>query len=334
MRRGIGRAAGILCVALAVHGCGDDTATREEGRATPGGEEGTRAVTPALYVTDLTFAPFRPSPRGLHYRFRHTTSAEQLARSYGGWRYSADRWEPRLEVRDSLPVPRAGWRVLPTGDLRIVVDDEGELRTLAQRDGGAPGGDGTPAEAGERPVRLDADRTLAEWSSPTGQRERMRLAFLDSAGSRVPGILVERRSARPLDTPPPRGMYGFWLVTDSAGNGLVLLRQAGTPAGRRPAAVDSTVTVHGWVAGEERMWRGAQVERLGPSDTTGAVPVPPEEGWEVRMGDGDLEGRLRPGPLVRTDASGEARVYALEGTLRIQGRPRRVGGIAVESGTP
>lgn len=328
MRQRMRRATLIVAAALALHACGGDSSPREEGRARPGGDEGSRAVTPARYVTDLTFVPFGAEARGLHYRFLHRTSAEQLLRRYGGWRLGSGRWTPSLEVRDSLPVPRAGWRILPTDELRLVVDGEGELQALAHRprDGGSTGGSGT--------IRLDADRTLSEWTSPTGQRERMRLAFRDSSGARLPGVLLERRAARPLDTPPPRGMYGFWLVTDSAGNGLVVLRQAGRPAGRMPAAVDSTVTVHGWVGGEDRVWHGVRVERLGRPDTTGVGLTPPGEGWELRVPGEDTGGRLRPGPLVRTDSSAETRIYALAGTLRIRGRARAVGGIAVETGTP
>lgn len=323
-----GRAALALLAVLAVAGCGNETATREDGRATPGRGETPAAVTPAQYVTDLTYVPFAPGARGLHYRFLHRTSADLLHRRYAGWSLGPGGWSPRLSLRDSLPVPRAGWRLLPTGDLRIVVDGDGELRALADRR--RPG----TTDDGPRPLRLEADRTLSEWSSPTGQRERMRLAFLDSAGRRLPGVLLERRSARPLDAPPARGMYGFWLVSDSAGNGLAVLRQGGTPTGRMPPPVDSTGTAHGWISGEGRSWRGVRIERLAPPDTTGGRITPPAEGWELRVPEANLRGRLRPGPLVRTGSAPGTRIYALSGTLTVRGRTRQVGGIAVESGTP
>lgn len=335
--RGLGTA--IAAAALAAGACGDDPGeTGEAARTLPEDGGGVRSVTPARYVTDVTFVPFSADGRPLHYRFRNRTASERLERDYGGWALEADGWRPLLAVRDSLPVPRAGWRVLPADGLRVLASRGGGLGGLRVRDG-----------SGE--VRLELGRTLARWESPTGQTERFRLATAGTGDDARGGLAVERRSARTLEMPPPRGLYGFLLVADSTGEGLVILRHGGTPPGQRPPEVDTTAVAYGWTDQGERSWSEV---RLAPTDggSDGGAGSPPTA-WEVAVPAGGVRGRLAPGSLRELvdapadpgdDGGGEARagrdrrrpvrLYALTGTLSVHGVERPVRGVGVEAGEP
>lgn len=337
--------------------CGGEPSPDTDGEVLRGPDATRRSVTPARYLTDVTFVPFDTAAAAVHYRFRHFTSAEALERVYRAWRLQGDGWRPFLRVRDTLPVPRAGWRVLPAAGLGVVVGDGGELEILVRRD--SAGGE-----------RLEMGRTLAEWSSPTGQRERLREALLRSGGSRLAGLAVERRRAQGRDVPPSRGLYGFLLLTDSAGDGMVIRRHGGTPPGREPPAVDTTAVAHGWMDGVSRSWPRVRLARDGgrgaPRDAS-----PPAAGWTLEVPGAGIRGRLRPGAgmslpalpapdgeggaragRAATSASGgdpgaavpdsarapglrdAVRVYAVSGTLRVLDRVRPLRGVGVETGRP
>lgn len=324
--------AAIAAAALAAAACGDaPEGTDRAERALPEDGADVRAVTPARYVTDVTFAPFSADGRPQHYRFRNETASERLERDYGGWALEADGWRTLLAVRDSLPVPRAGWRVLPADDLRVLASRAGGLDGL--RVGGDTGG-----------VRLDLGRTLARWESPTGQTERFRLAAAGRGDDVRGGLAVERRSARTLETPPPRGLYGFLLVADSTGQGLVVLRHGGTAPGRRPPDVDTTAVAYGWTEDGQRSWTEVRLEPVdgGSGDGAGSPPT----AWEVAVPAGGIRGRLAPGALreladapaderaAADDGRRRVRLYALSGTLSVHGVERPVRGVGVEAGEP
>lgn len=297
-------------------------------------------VTPARYGTDLTFVAFAPDGPRLHYRFRHVTSSDGLERDYGGWRLGeTGTWTRFLGVRDTLPVPRARWRVLPAPGLRVVAGPDGGLRTLAGS------GDTTG------PARLELGRTLARWESPTGQGERFRRSELVSDGRRVRGLAVERHTALATEASAPRGLDGFLLVADSTGRGMVILRHGGTPPGQTPPAVDTTAVAHGWTADGQRSWREVTLEREDGSDGDDARRrSPPQGGWRVSIPAAGIRGRLTPG-RVETSAGSTARraagddgglppdlrdvrLYGLSGTLTVRGEARSVHGLGVEAGQP
>lgn len=330
----------ITATALAAAACGDGgDGTTERRRAVPEGEAGASNVTPARYVTDVSFVPFAPDGHRLHFRFRHVTSSEELFRDYRGWRLGAGGWSPSLALRDTLPLPRAGWRVLPATGLRVVAGRAGGLEALVRQ-----GAEGTE--------RLELGRTVARWQSPTGQRERFRLATAVSDGDRRRGLAVQRRSALAAEAPPPRGLYGFLLVADSTGEGLVVLRHGGTPPGRRPPEVDTTAVAYGWTGGSDQAWRDVRLEAAGGSasgEEEEGRRSPPPGGWAIEIPAGGISGRLAPGALERVesgaaDAGSPAgggdrtprpvRLYAVSGTLAVYGETRTVRGLGVEAGQP
>jgi hypothetical protein len=336
-----------LAGVLIASACGGESSPGADREVLRGPDPSRRAVTPARFVSDVTFVPFDAPAGGLHVRFRHLTSAETLVRDYGAWRLEDDAWRTILRIRDTLPVPRAGWRVLPGPGLGVVVGEGGELDALIRKDSA----DGFRLELGEAP---------AEWSSPTGQRERLRRAVLIAGGSRRTGLAVVRRQAQERDVPRSRGLYGFLLVADSGGGGLVIRRHGGTPPGRRPPAVDTAAVGHALLDGEARSWPGIRLARAG-----GGADSPPASGWSLEVPGAGVEGRLRPGTRVEVGADGTGgdvgeggspdtlaaddggggegrgaarpdpvRLYSVTGTLRVLGRARPVRGLGVETGKP
>lgn len=274
------------------------------------------AVTPARYVTDLTFVGFGPSGPAAVFRFRHDVTASELARRYRVWVLRGSAWDTALVLEDSLPVPRAGWRVLPGRGLRVMAGDGGEIGGLVLRDSAATFG-------------LQPGRVLDQWESPTGQRSRLTLASWASGAEPSPGLLFQRREARPLELPPPATMEESLVVTDAAGNGLLVLRDAGDEDPDRSATIAYT-----WIGGNGARWSDVVTTR----DSAGAGPP----GWRVRVPDAGVEATLRSGPLAADDPAvadsttvdAGVRVYALRGTLRVHGNGRPARGIAVRARGP
>lgn len=307
-------------------GAGADALTEDAPRV--------QAVTPARYVTDVTFVPFRTDGPSLHLRFGNVTTSDRLERSYAGWRLEGDGWRPVLALRDTLPAPRAGWRVLPARELRVIASEDGGLDGLVLRDSATP-------------TDLELGRTLARWEGPTGQGEQFRTATVTAGDARHDGLVVERLSAVPREAPARRGLYGFLLVTDSTGRGIAVLRQGGTPPGRRPPSVDTSAVAYGWTEDGERSWSEVRLEALGEEDDSRAGGSPPRA-WRIAVPAGGIRGRLEPRPprdlagsgdeavaSVGTDASGRpVRLYALSGTLSVHGEERPVRGVGVEAGQP
>jgi len=283
-------------------------------------------VTPARYVTDVTFVGFGPASPAAVLRFRHDVSSSELVRRYRAWVLGEEGWGMALSVEDSLPVPRAGWRILPGHGLRVVAADGGELGGLVLRD--------SSAAFGLRPGRV-----LDEWTSPTGQRSRLLLATWETGGEPsgaqpagaepVTGLMFQRREARPLDMPPPRTLEESVLVTDEDGDGLLVLRDAGDENPDR-----SATTAFTWIGGKGSRWSRVEATR----DSAGAGPP----GWRIRIPDAGIEASLRSGPVAADDpvvadsttADAGVRAYAVRGTLRLGGPARPARGVAIRARGP
>ena len=267
------------------------------------------AVTPARYVTDLAFAGFAEAAPSALLRFRNDVGPGSLARRYRVWVGRGGRWDTALSVSDSLPVPRAGWRILPGHGLRVLAASGGELAGLVLRGPGAA-------------FQIEPGKVLDEWTSPTGQRSRLLLAAWAEGGEPATGLLFERREARPFDTPPPRTLEEALLATDAAGNGVLVLRDVGDEDTARAAT-----TVYTWLDGREARW---------PESRMDVRPNAQGSGWSIRIAEARLDLSLSYGARVVDDtvvadttASGAGvRLHALHGTLRLAGRARPAHGLA------
>jgi hypothetical protein len=260
-------------------------------------------------VTDLAFAGFAAAAPSALLRFRNDVSAGSLARRYRVWVGRGGRWDTALSVSDSLPVPRAAWRILPGHGLRVLAASGGELAGLVLR------GQGTA-------FQIEPGKVLDEWTSPTGQRSRLLLASWAEGDEPATGLLFERREARPFEAPPPRTLEEAFLATDAAGNGVLVLRDAGDENPDRAAT-----TVYTWLDGREARW---------PESRMDVRAAPGGSGWSIRIAEAGLDLSLTYGPRVVDDTvvadttSGGAgvRLHALRGTLRLAGRARSAHGLA------
>jgi hypothetical protein len=299
-----------VAVTLTTAACSSGETSRDSGETVPRPVLATpTAAMPARYVTDLAFSGFGSAAPVAVLRFRNDVSSAALTRRYRIWVAHGSRWASVLSSSDSLPVPRAAWRILPGDGLRVLAASGGELDGLVFRSGPAA-------------FQLEPGKVLDEWTSPTGQRSRLLLAAWAEGEEPATGLLFERREARPYDSPPTRTLEEALLATDPAGNGLLLLRDTGDQDPGREAT-----TAYTWIQGSEARWPESRVQVQASSGASG---------WSVRIPDLGLDASLTYGPLAvddsvvsdSTSADAGVRIHALRGTLRLAGHARTVHGIA------
>lgn len=191
--------------------------------------EAVAAVAPARYLTHFAFAGLDGTV--LFASFEQSTDEQTLTRAYDAWWSGDEGWRSLASVRDTLPVPRAAWRVLPASGIDVRVGDAREVVGL---------GFSTP----EGRVELHAGDEVAVWSGPTGQRESMSVAGLDSGEDAVGGLLFFRRAARALQFPDAPGASRGFLMTDSIGNGLLI----------ESNEEDGSAVAHTWMHGSVEAW--------------------------------------------------------------------------------
>jgi hypothetical protein len=164
-------------------------------------------VAAARYLTYFVFAG--TDGQAFFGSFAQETGSTALAREYDAWKADEDGWARLIHIRDTLPTPRAAWRILPGAGLDISVGNAREVVGLSF----------TTADG---PVELHAGEEVAVWTGPTGQRESVGLAALTAGGEPGGGLLFFRRAARALQfASSSAGSRGF-LLADSDGNGLFI----------------------------------------------------------------------------------------------------------------
>lgn len=263
----------------------------------------------ASYLTSLTFVGFHSPASLVHIRFENRSDGDQLALSYEGWLAEPDGWNNLLALRDTIPVARAAWRVVPVGASRLRVGDGAQIESLS-----------LPLDSAE--LRLDALDAISVWSSTTGQRETLGSAELTAGTGSEAGLLLQQRRARVLDEDRAVGVSQTFMFTDSVGNALIILDGRSQP--------DVPASVWAWVNGERIEWSDALVLPLAPqagSPGRWSLEVP-----ERRM---VLEIRGREPTVDATSASGSAyRLFPVRATLSIGDERLRMAGIRIEDGGP
>lgn len=289
--------AALALSAVAAASCGEPSSTEDGRRTVPEPrEEETGGVMPASYRTEVAFVPHGDGPSA-YLRLDQTARTGSLARGYRGWTMEGGDVRTVLSVDDTLPTPRAAWRPLPASGLRVVADRNGRLRTLV-------------LDGPDRRIRLTVDSALRDWTGPTGQPERLAAARAVREGDIVPGLLLERRRARPLDLPGPEDGSALLLVAGPGpvGAAVLLMTSGGDSTTIRGTAA------HGLTGDGPRSWDEPRIRRT-PADTAG---------WTLELGEAG-ETELRLGPAVGLGP----RPIAVEGTLTSGGRGRPVTGIIV-----
>ncbi len=222
----------------------------------------------ARYLTHLAFAG--SDGRLFYGSFDQTAELGQLTRSYGAWRGDEESWRALLDTQDTLPVPRAGWRLLPDRDMQVRVGDAGQIVSLAFQVEDA-------AEVRSE-VRLRVGEEISTWTGPTGQRESLGMAVFDADGASSLGVLFFRRAARALGIPGTVDPSRTFVLADSLGNAMVI-----------HAGSDQAPSVaHAWLHGVASSWDGLIFER---ADSVGTSAR-----WRFEIPGTDLRGNIRARP--------------------------------------
>ena len=298
-----------VCLAALFIGCAPAESPPAEEQSAPSSGTAASTTPEAVYHTALTFVGFGPEPSLVHLRFENRTEPDLLRLDYTGWVPGPDSWTSVLGVVDSIPVPRAAWRVIPAGPLRVGVEDGGELSTLIlDLDGG--------------PVQIDALEEISSWSGSTGQRESLRFADLQAGGRVEGGWLLQRQRARLLDEPAPERLIQAFLLADTLGNGLLILRDR--------AFAEAPATVWAWLDGVQLDWSDAVL-----LDLPGSTGLPGF--WSFEVPDVGLFGEITGSePLLDELPEGGIgfRLYRATGTIGFGDERRSLAGIGVEERGP
>ncbi len=293
----------ILSVLLVTGGCAETRrpAAEDEDRAATTAD-GSASTAAAHYLTAFAFTGAVSGSTRLLLEFVNRTSASSLARDYRGWIAVGETWTEFLDVRDTLPAPRAAWRILPGGGLQVRVGDGSRIIGLSHSDG-------------TRRIRLRPNRILAEWTGSTGQRELLALAALETDSASQPGLLHFRRAARTAGGSADGGADGLLLLADARGDGLLVAHAEG----------DTAAFAWGWMDGVRSRWTDVELHRV--EGEAG------EAGWTLSIPSGGIAARLEAPPSDSTAPSGPGATL-IRGTLETPGATRPVRGIALRSRLP
>lgn len=295
---------GSVVAGLPALGCADRQPPRGSQDGTEADRNDTEVVARARYLSALAFASAVTGGSTLYLDLLNESTATDLIRDYRGWLAEGVGWREILRLRDTLPVPRAAWRVLPGEGLDVLVGDGPEILGLVLEDS-------------THRFQLLAGPVIAEWTGPTGQRELLRHASLVRDSLSEPGFLFFRRAGRSSAAPKDRGEDELFLLADALGNGLLVAR-TGTLG-------ETEAVAWSWFDGVAASWFDATIQpapaRAAPSQTSGSP------GWSLSIPSASFAAELR--------RSAERPGFALvTGTLLFEGKTRPVHGIQLLSRLP
>lgn len=280
-------------VAVLLVACGDAAPRRGAPSPVDSLGAGAAAIAPARYLTHLMFAG--ADGTAFFASFDQETDPERLVRDYAAWWAGPGGWRALARVRDTLPLPRAAWRILPAAGLTVTVGDSREVQGLA-------------FGRGEERVSLYAGEDVSTWTGPTGQRESLGVAALSAGGRSVGGLLFFRRAARATRFPAEAGESRTFVLADSAGNGL-LLEVTDGPA--------QPVVARTWLHGGTALWDDVAFE------VDAAEEASPARRWTFRIPAAGLDGVIR---AVSSPTDGPVPAFRIECDLVASGETYRFTG--------
>lgn len=243
--------------------------------------------------------------------FTTTTRPGTVDHEVQGYLARGGAWEAFYHREWETPLSRAPWRILPHGNLHLVVGEGDAIEAVIFED--AP-----------RNLELDLSNSLIDWTGMQGEHFQLLDATLYLSNRKVPGVALDMSRARDAQDAEP-GDWAFLVSGDSLQMVLESPTRAdpGTEGAYRAwARLDfrdlhwPDVTVD-W--GEVRAFQPARQD----------VPV----SWTLRSGDHELGGTLKvgsaeiqaghgKGPLLPVDA-----LFTVTGSVTIEGRSYPVLGL-------
>jgi hypothetical protein len=309
-RPGYGASAAVAALCAVLAGCGEPGEQTPPERPAPSASE-SRSAEPlpgAFYHTELTFVGRGEAPALLHLRFDNRTDSVSIRLRYRGW-FGGEQWTELIDHRDSLPVPRAAWRILPTGPVRIVAGEGGEPSSVI-------------LQLQDADLRLDSHGAIGSWNSSTGQRESLRLAELLVEAGAETGLLLARQRARRIDALAEEDYGQYFLLSDTTGNGILLMRDSTSP--------DAPVTAWTWFDGIEGEWDDAMILTLAASEGTPGR-------WSFDLPEAGVLGELRGVPPELAEAADDGtgfHAFRVDAALVIEGESWTMSGIGVQERIP
>ncbi len=299
--RRIPSASAFLPLLALASGCRDATPRRGTPVPVDSASGATTAIAPARYLTDLVFAGGDGSV--LFASFDQETDPERLVRDYSSWWGDSGGWRVLSRMRDTLPLPRAAWRILPAPGMTVRVGDSREVEGL---------GFSTP----EGRLSLVAGDEVSAWTGPTGQRESLGVAALAIGERTAGGLLFFRRAARATRFPAETGESRTFVLADSAGNGLLI------EAGDGP---EQPVIARTWLHGGVAVWDAVTFEAEAAAEGT------PARRWTFDIPAASLSGVIR---AVSSPTEGPVPAFRIECDLVADGLTYRFVGATAPLALP
>lgn len=316
----------VLALGIGGIGCGEAPPIPEAGDAPELTAAGSGVPAAARYLTTYAFIS-AAGDAALYSTFGNETSGSRLTRDYAAWMSRDGVWDQMLVVRDTLPVPRAGWRLLPAEGLGILVGDGAQIVGLRFRGGRAD-------------VHLGLGDEIAAWTSATGQVQALYLAGLETEGDLTAGFAFFHRAARSLGSPPAPTADHVFLLADTLGNALLI------EASVQP---DEPAVARTWLHGTPGSWSDVTLvptyadssETASPERSRGtAAPADSARaptGWLFVIPQADLSGELRITPeedMPEPGSTSARRAIRISGELVADGESFRFQGLIVELPLP
>ena len=299
---------------LLLAGCG-------EARTDPPVESGDAAVAAAdagravpTYERSFAFAGFAgDSVILVPWLMRNSAGPDSVVREVHGWLGRRGTWDAFYAERWTTPPTRAPSRIVPTGDLRLLVQEDDVI-------------DGIVFTDGARRLELALGNVRSTWGGPRGESVELVEGVGYVADQRVEGTVVHMARASAAGSQPG----GDWALLVS-GDSLQLVLAADVEHGGETEPVYRGYANDG---GAERVWTEARLAWT----TTEAFPPARRDvpvGWRLTAEDGSLSGELERisadiqagtggGPLLPVRA-----LYEVAGTVRLSGRAYDVRGLLV-----
>lgn len=245
----------------------------------------------AAYGRRLIFmGPGEPLPTAAIFDFTSLSDSAGVRQGVRARVLVEGEWQPIMDSGWRLDPMREPWQIVPGEDLKLMVNDAGELSAVAHR--------------GEPYTRLEPGGLIAETSADAGTRFVLRQAVLGVGSETTPGILLDAQLGRALDPGVvPTGADRATPIARPGAEGLLV-----NDSGFYVVFAASASGAVAWIShgGRDEVQRGVSLAPAAwaPADDE-ALAMPST--WRV-TGPGGLSGELSasvadPVPLTDLDDS-------------------------------